>query len=177
MGTRRYQSLTCFTSVNALLRGWTNYFRYANNAPQRFEYLTGMVYWLTAHYLGRKHRCSIRQLMRHHYGKDPKTGKKALYTSNGRSQQRVFIWNKPPRKLSLLGTLVPVKDTQPLPLTSWAGGRSYERREALLADADGCCQHCGRESERLIVHHPHRLRRVTKPAEGPAPTIASGEEQ
>lgn len=136
-----------------------------------------MVYWLTAHYLGRKHRCSIRQLMRHHYGKDPKTGKKALYTSNGRSQQRVFIWNKPPRKLSLLGTLVPVKDTQPLPLTSWAGGRSYERREALLADADGCCQHCGRESERLIVHHPHRLRRVTKPAEGPAPTIASGEEQ
>ncbi len=176
-GYTQIPELDLFSSVNALLRGWANYYRYANNASRRFDYLTGVVYWLTAHYLGRKHRCSIKQLMRTHYGKDPKTGRKALYTNESRSKNRLFVWNRPPRRLSLLGTLVPVKDIQPLPLTSWAGGRSYARREALLADADGCCQHCGRKFDRLIVHHPHRLRRVTKPARGPAPVIASGEEQ
>ncbi len=41
--------LDLFTSVNALLNGWTNYYRYANNATNRFLYLTGVAYWLTAH--------------------------------------------------------------------------------------------------------------------------------
>jgi group II intron reverse transcriptase/maturase len=67
-GYTQIPELDLFMSVNALLRGWTTYFRYANNATNRFLYLTGVVYWLTAHYLGRKHRCSIRRLMRIHYG-------------------------------------------------------------------------------------------------------------
>lgn len=33
-----------FMSVNAQMRGWTQYYRYAHNARQRFEYLTGVVY-------------------------------------------------------------------------------------------------------------------------------------
>jgi hypothetical protein len=56
--------LDLFRSVNALLAGWTNYYRYANNATHRFLSLTGVAYWLTAHYLGRKHRGSIKRLRR-----------------------------------------------------------------------------------------------------------------
>jgi hypothetical protein len=66
-------------SVNALLRGWTQYYCYASNATQRFGHLTGVAFWLTAHYLGRKHRRSIKRVMAHHYGVDPRTGKRALY--------------------------------------------------------------------------------------------------
>jgi RNA-directed DNA polymerase len=176
-GYTQIPALDLFMSENALLRGWANYFRYANNAPQRFDYLTGVVYWLTAHYLGRKHRCSIRRLMRTHYGRDPQTGRMALYTNGSSGAKRVFVWNKPPKRLSLLGTLVPVKDVQPLPLSSWAGGRSYAQREALRAEANGHCQHCGRESTTLVVHHPRRLGRKAGQARGAANVIASGQEQ
>ena len=72
------------------MRGWAQYFRYANNATRRFTYLVGVVYWLTAHYLGRKYRRSVRRVMRTRYGVDPKSGKKALYIAGSRGK-RVFI--------------------------------------------------------------------------------------
>jgi hypothetical protein len=55
-GYTQIPELDLVMSVNALLRGWSNYFRYANDAPHRFAYLTGVVYWLGARFLGRKHR-------------------------------------------------------------------------------------------------------------------------
>ena len=79
-GYTQIPELDLFMSVNALMRGWANYFRYANNATKRFCYLTGVVYWLVAHYLGRKHRCSYQKVMRTSYGVDPASGKRALYT-------------------------------------------------------------------------------------------------
>jgi len=168
--------LDLFLSVNAQVRGWTQYFRYANNATQRFTYLTGVVYWLTAHYLGRKHRRSLRRVMRTHYGVDPKSGKKALYVTGSRGR-RVFIWNKPPPWCSVLSKVVKAKDIQPLPLMSWAQGRSYAQRQGLYATKGRQCQRCGRTGLRLVVHHPHRLGRRMKRKSGPANVIASGQEQ
>jgi group II intron reverse transcriptase/maturase len=168
--------LDLFTSVNALLHGWTNYFRYANNAPNRFGYLTGVVYWLTAHYLGRKHRCSIKRIMRKRYGVDPKSRKRALYTTN-ETGKRVFIWNKPPQWQSLLSPKVHAKDAQPLPMTSWSDGHSYEQREEARARAQQRCEHCGKISDKLVVHHPNRLGKVAKRKQGQANVIASGQEQ
>ena len=109
--------------VNALLRGWTHDFRYANHATNRLWYLTGVVSWLTAPYLGRTHRCSIKRLMRPHDGVDPASGKRALSTT-GREGTRVYLWHKPPLRCSLFSGVVGSKDVQPLPITSWAGGHS-----------------------------------------------------
>jgi hypothetical protein len=162
-------------SVNALLRGWANYFRYANNATARFGYLTGVVYWLGAHYLGRKHRCSIKRLMRSHYGTDPASGKRALYITS-KEGKRVFFWNKPPQRRSVFSGMVDAKDTQPLPLMSWAQGRSLEQRQATQATQQSCAS-CGQASARLIVHHPQRLGRRAQRKSGPANVIASGQEQ
>jgi Group II intron, maturase-specific domain len=168
--------LDLFLNVDAQVRGWSQYFRYANNATQRFNYLTGVVYWLTAHYLGRKHRRSIRQVMRTHYGVDPISGKKALYVT-GSGGKRVFIWNKPPQRCSVLSKVVKAKDIQPLPLMSWAQGRSYEQRQVQHAAKGQKCQHCGRTCTKLVVHHPNRLGRKAKRKSGPANVIASGQEQ
>jgi group II intron reverse transcriptase/maturase len=168
--------LDLFTSVNALLNGWTNYFRYANNAPKRFGYLTGVVYWLTAHYLGRKHRCSIKRMMRTRYGRDPKSKKLALYTTN-QTGKRVFIWNKPPKWQSVLSPTVQAKDVQPLPMTNWSEGHSYEQREEALHRAGYRCEQCGTTTTSLVVHHPNRLARVPKRKQGQANVIASGQEQ
>jgi group II intron reverse transcriptase/maturase len=165
-----------FMSVNALVRGWTQYYRYANNATQRFGYLTGVVYWLTAHYLGRKHRCSIKKMMRTHYGIDSKTGKRALYITrpNGR---RLFIWNKPPKRKSVLSEQVYARDARPVTMTAWAGGHSYQQRLELREQCRNHCQHCGKASSRLVVHHPNRLRKCRQRKQGPANIIQSAHEQ
>lgn len=167
--------LDLFLSVNALLRGWTQYFRYAHNAPQRFRYLTGVAYWLMAHYLGRQHRCSIKQIMRTAYGVDPASRKRALYTSQG--GKRVYLWNKPPPRGSLFRLGVDAKDVQPLPLTSWAAGRSYAQRVEVTRRAHHRCEGCDTVAAPLVVHHPHRLRQVRQQRRGSANVIASGQEQ
>jgi hypothetical protein len=175
-GYAQIPELDLFMSVNALLRGWTNDFRYANNAPNRFLYLTGVVDWLTAHYLGHKHRCSIKRLMCTRYRVDPASSKRALYAT-GSAGKRVYLWNKPPPRRSLLNGVVGAQDVQPLPITSWAGGHSYEQRLQVRSRSAPHCEHCGTCSPNLIVHHPHRLAKVRQRKLGPANVIASGQEQ
>jgi group II intron reverse transcriptase/maturase len=175
-GYTQIPALDLFMSVNALMRGWSNYFRYANNATARFAYLTGVVYWLGAHYLGRKHRSSIKKLMRTHYTRDPASGKQALYITSPKGK-RVFIWNKPPGRQSVYSRVVQAKDVQPLPLDSWVEGHSYEQRQDLQTRFKQGCQHCGKSSPKLIVHHPNRLGSLARRKQGPANIIASGQEQ
>jgi hypothetical protein len=119
-------------SVNALMRGWTQYYCYASHATQRFGYLPGVAFWRTAHSLGRKHRCSIKRLMAHHYGVDPRTGKRALSVLRP-GAKRLFLWNKPPKHRSILRGQICAQDTRPVMMMSWAGGHSYEQRLAQRA--------------------------------------------
>jgi group II intron reverse transcriptase/maturase len=150
-----------FLAVNAQLRGWTQYYCYAHNAKRRMSHLTGVVFWLTAHYLGRKHRCSIKHLMRTHYGLDPKTGHHALFITPPDSKA-LFIWNKYPLRRSILTGTLAVQDAQPILRTAWARGHSYEQRLELLTQHNAQCQHCGQSDVPLVVHHPKRLASDTR---------------
>jgi len=163
-------------NVNALLRGWTQYYCYASNASRRFGYLTGVAFWLTAHYLGQKHRRSIKRLMAAHYGIDPHTGKRALYITKP-GGKRLFLWNKPPQQRSVLSGKVFAQDTRPAVMTSWAGGHSQEQRAAMRAQYGTRCQHCGRTCSRFEVHHPKRLAKRPTRKQGPARMIQSAQEQ
>jgi RNA-directed DNA polymerase len=163
-------------SVKALLRGWTQYYGYASKATRRCGSLTGVAFWLTAHYLGRNHRRSIKRLMATHYGSEPRTGKRALYVIQP-GGKRLFLWNKPPKQRSVLNGPVFAHDTRPVMMTSWAGGRSDEQRRVLQAQYGPQCQHCGRTSPRLAVHHPNRLARRPARQRGPARVIQSAQEQ
>lgn len=165
-----------FMSVNAQLRGWTQYYCYANNVGPRCWYLTGVVFWLTAHCLGRIHKCSIKKLMRTHYGIDPKTGKKALFVINPKGK-RLFIWNKPPKWKSVLVGSLSANDSQPVIMTSWAGGHSYEQRLTVKQNYGNQCQQCGKFSENLAVHHLNRLGKKPQRKLGPSHIIQSAKEQ
>lgn len=175
-GYTQIPEMDLFMSVNAQLRGWTQYYRYANNATQRFGYLTGVVFWLVAHYLGRKHRKSIKQLMSNHYGTDPITGKRALYISKPNGE-KLFIFNRPPKRCSILSAQVSAKDTQPVIMTSWAGGHSYEQRQKLQHQFANHCQQCGRPAAEPVVHHPNRLAKCRRLKKGSANIIQSAQEQ
>lgn len=165
-----------FKSVNAQMRGWTQYYRYAHNAKARFKYLTGVVYWLTAHYLGRKHRRSIKKTMRVHYGLDPITGRQALYITRP-DGKRLFIWNKYPQQKSVMTTQIGTQDIRPVNMTSWAGGHSYQQRLELRAQYNNRCQHCGATAYQLVVHHPNRRHKRPRLKKGPANIIQSAQEQ
>jgi len=102
-GYTQIPELDLVQSVNALARGWANYFRYAHNASRRFASLRNVVFWLTAQYLARKQRCSLQRMMRTHYGIDPYTGTKALYTSVNKGTKHVHVWHKPPGGYPSLG--------------------------------------------------------------------------
>ncbi|MGH8601516.1 MAG: hypothetical protein ACREXR_01660 [Gammaproteobacteria bacterium] len=82
------------------------------------------MFWLVAHFLGRKHRRSIKKVMQTAYGVDPTNGKRALYIDKG--DKRVFLWNKPPQRSSVFSKVVGAKDIQPLPIAGWRDGHSYE---------------------------------------------------
>lgn len=175
-GYTQIPELDLFMSVNALMRGWTQYYRYASNATSRFGKLTGVVYWLTAHYLGRKYRRSIKDIMRTHYSRDPKTKKQALYVTQPDGKP-LFIWNKHPKWCSILTGQVYTHDTRPITMTAWAGGHSYQQRTNQLQEHDNRCQECGRTIPGLRVHHPNRLAKRPQPKQGPQPIIQSAEEQ
>jgi hypothetical protein len=167
--------LDLFMSVNALMRGWANSFRYANNATNRFSSLTGVVSWLVAHSLGRQPRGAMPQAMRTAYGVDPTSGKRALYTRKG--GKRVDIWHTPPQRQSRFSGAVGAKDVQPFPMMGWARGRSSEQRVEARQSTGQRCQHCGTTTQKLLVHHPNRLGQHGQRKQGPANVIASGAEQ
>ena len=158
---RHAPELDVFANINALARGWSQYYCYANDSKRKLSRLTGIVYWLTAHYLGRKHNISIRKMMRTHYGRDPKTGRVALYTVKPDGKP-MFIWNRYPKHRSILSPGGQATDILPYVNTNWAGGRSLERKAQAQVNAKGQCKGCGREGMKLIMHHPKRLRNASQ---------------
>ena len=87
-----------FSNVNVVVRGWINYYRYAHNVHVIGGKLSQATYWLTVHYLAKRHRCSIAKIMRKQYTRDPATGCMALYVympgKTPSPETRYFLWHK-----------------------------------------------------------------------------------
>ena len=168
-----------FTNVNAIARGWTNYYRYAHNSNVVAGRLITVVFWRIAHYLGKKHRQSLRKIMRRHYAVDPRTGCKTLSIPKPDAkpdrENRYFLWHKRPKRLSLFARETScVQDKKPNLNTSWATGHSLARRIETVSAAEGVCQGCGRQDMPLVVHHPNRLRNVKRAKKGAGNVAQSG---
>jgi hypothetical protein len=171
-----------FRNVNAVARGWMNYYRYAHNNNVIGGKLSMVIYWQTAHYLGKKYRCSIAKVMRKYYGRDSKTGCKALFVyrpgQTPSPKSRYSIWHKTPRRLTFSSSTVrAVQDQQAYIDTGWAKGRSIHKRLETRAAANDTCQSCGAAGVPLFVHHPNRLREAKRVKKGAGHVAASGAEQ
>lgn len=171
-----------FQNVNAISRGWMNYYGYAHNNKVIGGKLSMVVYWCTVHYLAKKHRCSIAKIMRRHYHRDPSTGCKALCIYRpgqpASPETRYFLWHKPrKRRLLASASIRSVQDRQRGVNVDWAEGRSQHKRLETLAAANHTCQHCGNTDPPLYVHHPNRLGRVHRKKKGVANLAQSGMEQ
>jgi group II intron reverse transcriptase/maturase len=171
-----------FVNVSAIARGWTNYYRFAHNSNRVAGRLATVVFWKTAHYLGKRHRQSLRKVMRRHYARDPRTGSKALFVhqpgEKPGDQARYFLWHKRPQRLPVIAYEARmVQDTQPRHNTNWATGHSLARRLEAKAVTGGICQKCGRKDVPLSLHHPNRLRNARRVRKGNGHVARSGSEQ
>jgi group II intron reverse transcriptase/maturase len=171
-----------FLNVNAVVRGWSNYYRYAHNNNSTGGKLSLVIYWLTVHYLGKRHRRSIAKVMKYHYARDPKTGCKALYIHRpGKSptlENRYFIWHKTlPRRQLGLAWIDEVQDTQPYVNPGWAQGRSQHKKAETYQRAERKCERCGISGVTLYVHHPNRLVKAKRVKKGWGHVAQSGFEQ
>lgn len=171
-----------FTNVNAIARGWTNYYRFAHNSTTVAGKVATVVFWRIAHYLGKKHRHSLRKVLRRHYARDPKTGCKALFVHkpDGKkgNDNRYFLWHKRPQRLSVLAwDAASVIAEKPLLNTSWATGHSLSRRAEALEASQNRCEGCGRSDGPLFLHHSNRLRNAKWVRKGYGNIAQSGYDQ
>ncbi len=171
-----------FKNVNAIARGWTNYYRYAHNHSATGSKVTTIVFWRTAHYLGKRQRCSIAKIMKSHYARNPKTDCLGLYTFIPGNPQmpknRYFVWHKTPTRLQLGSNLIyQIEDRQAYIETEWAGGHSQHTRIETRVKAGMQCEHCGISGVQLYVHHPNRLVNAKRVKKGMAHVAQSGLEQ
>jgi hypothetical protein len=168
-----------FNNVNAVARGWSNYYRYAHNISSIGSKLTTITFWLTLHYLGQKRRRSLTKLMRKHYDHHPKTACKALFVYKPGTppitDNRFYLWHKAPSRLSLASmTTRYVQDQHAFIDTNWASGYSLHKRLETRELANHHCQNCGSTDVDLFVHHPNRLRNVKQAKRGSRNTAISG---
>jgi group II intron reverse transcriptase/maturase len=168
-----------FMNVNAVARGWSNYYRYAHNISSIGSKLSSIIFWLTLHYLGKKRRRSLNRLMRKHYDRHPKTACKTLFTHMpGKPpsiDNRYYLWHKAPRRLSLASIAARhVQDKCAYIDTNWAIGHSRHKRIETREMAGNTCQCCGTTDDDLLVHHPNRLRKAKRVSKGSGNVAQSG---
>jgi hypothetical protein len=168
-----------FTNVNAVVRGWSNYYRYSHNISSIGSKLTTIIFWRTLHYLGKKRRRSLTRLMRKHYDRHPKTACKTLFIYKpGKppsTENRYYLWHKPPCRLSLASVSARyVQDKQTFIDTNWANGHSQQKRLETREMANYHCQSCGTTDVDLFVHHPNRLRKSKQVAKETRNVAQSG---
>ena len=147
------------TKVNAKLRGWMNYYRYAW-APQRtFEFVIRKIFWQVSHYLAQRHRTSIPAIMQKHYRKVTKNGHTRSTLTKWMDEKPFDLWGFPPKTESIyrVGQARMEDDVKPLTVHEWATGRSKENRIEALEAADYQCSYCG-TTEDVQVHHVGGLR-------------------
>lgn len=161
---------TKIIGLNSLIRGWCQYYQYTSKASSQFHELGHELYWEMAHWLGRKFKVSMPDVMRR-FKRDSTfaSGERRLlppteFPSN-QYRQRFF---KPNPYLTRERTL----ERESLPLeTFWTG---YEARPGmadlrpLIRERDEyTCQLCGAAvtPDTCEVDHIRPVRRFKRPTD------------
>jgi hypothetical protein len=167
-GYHHIPEVDAMTQMSAMFRGWCNYYRYATAPQATFNDLSMYTWERYAHYVARKHRLSIAQMIR----QEQQAKRLGKVKKNGRSRLtfRVFVERKavtldlfPPRTGQIKGLATTGEwtvDLKPVIPTNWQSGRSLATRTAALERAKGMCERCG-ENPVAHVHHTVPLRGKT----------------
>jgi len=154
--------------MGAMFRGWCNYYRYATAPQATFNDLSRHTWWQYAHYVARKHRLSIAQMIKQErqagrLGEVQKNGRKrsTFTVTVGRKTMILDLFSPRTGQIRALATTGQwTVDLKPVTPTNWQSGRSLATRMAALGRAKGACERCG-ENPVAHVHHTVPLRGKT----------------
>lgn len=151
--------------VSAMFRGWSNYYKYANQPQRVFNKIGSLMWWAFAHYNARKHKSSIKQM----FEKEKKAGRYEKVERKGKARQtflqkvgnRTVILDTFPPKTEQIRSLGNRQnwevDLQPLQPLNWTSGRSLMTQLTAIERAKGVCERC-RIKPVHQVHHTRPMR-------------------
>lgn len=157
-------------SLNHLVRGWCQYYQYASNTSIPFRKVRYQLYWRMAHWIGTKHRRSVKEVIRQY-------GENNSFVYEG---YRLTMPDEFPTKRYMASVRKPnpytMQEIKPereelLQDNYWTG---YERRRGmadlrpLVLERDGfTCQLCDRtvESRTAEVDHVKPVKRFKRPVD------------
>src|SRR5262249_54421415 len=153
-------------SMSAKFRGWCNYYKYANRPQVVFSRVAQKMWWFYAHFLARKHRSSVRALLRRlkengsHRMITKGTSKRGTFTIDVGKGKRIFLDLYPPKSEQIRRVSNKENwtvDLKPVNPTGWLRGRSAATRLSALARNNGRCERC-QENPAIQVHHKNRMK-------------------
>ena len=156
--------LDAMLSINAMYRGWCNYYRYAN-APQKiFNRVGQKVWWYYAHFLARRGRMSMRQMLI----RARKAGRFKVVGKEGRQRQTFTMQSGkkeyclnifPPRTRSIHQVVDKdwKVDLKPVNIQTWQSGHSAQTTLTALNRSEGLCERCGANPAQG-AHHKVRMK-------------------
>jgi group II intron reverse transcriptase/maturase len=172
--TERIQSICSYyhipetdvlAQVNAMFRGWCNYYKYANQPQRVFSAIGVRMWWAYAHYNAQKHKTSIKQML----VRERKAGRYKVVEDKGRKIQtflsttgnrtiKLDIFPPPTEQIRAIGNRQNWEvDLQPVRLMSWTSGRSLMTKTIAIERANGVCERC-KEKPVFQVHHTRPMR-------------------
>jgi RNA-directed DNA polymerase len=164
---------TKITGLNRLIRGWCQYYQYTSKASTQFSRLEQELFWEMAHWLGRKFKIAMPEVIRRFNQNGFTSGTHRLLKPTEfpslRYQQRFF---KPNPYLMQNRVL----SRENLPVESyWTG---YEARPGMadllpliLERDEGVCQNCGIRvtASTAEIDHIRPVRRFKRPIDANTP--------
>jgi group II intron reverse transcriptase/maturase len=157
--------LDIITQLSAVYQGWCQYYKYANNAATVFGSVAQKMWWDYAHYLARKQKSSIKQMIirERRAGRlgEEHRGESSSHTFSVQVGGKKRVLNTFPPQRRCIRTLTGEQDWEvdlrPVEPMNWQSGRSLATRLEALERANGVCERC-REKAVAHVHHPKPLR-------------------
>ena len=165
-GYHHIPEIDAMLAMNAKFRGWCNYYRYANNPQEAFNRVAQKMWRFYAHFLARKHRSSMKALLRRakkngSYRPITKgTSKRGTFTIALDKGKRIYLDVFPPKseEIRQVGNKETwTVDLKPVNPDRWLQGRSAATRLSALARTGGTCQRCG-ANPAMQVHHKNKMK-------------------
>lgn len=156
-------------AINRIITGWCRYYQYTSKASTQFARIEHETFWCMAHWLGRKYRLTMPEVMRR-YGRGSGLATKE-YRLKRATEFRTLTYNKRFQKPNPYTTQERVVREE-LPQESyWTG---HEARPAMadlrpiILQRDGqTCQMCDKavEADEARVDHIRPVRRFKRPVD------------
>jgi group II intron reverse transcriptase/maturase len=156
--------LDAMLRINAMFRGWCNYYRYATSPQEVFNRVARKVWWYFAHFLARKERSSIQKMLfrarksgRYKMVKQKDRLRQTFVIKSGKKEYSLDIFSPRTQTIHQVKSVNWKVDLKPVNIPGWQFGRSLQTHLTALNRSDGLCERC-QTNPAVHAHHKIRMR-------------------